>query len=148
MSQCYNLVHGKGYSKSANSWQLGFSGASRRRQHKDVLEVLNGILEWKIAMSLPWNTVFNFFNVLFLCLYIDSFTVFFAVSHQYPIFWLFCHHALTNGHHFIVAEIDHQLQIFVWGTHIPSHTFELQTYPHSLLQCCLLLVFLAFLPSL
>ena len=42
----------------------------------------------------------------------------------------------------------HQLQTFVWVTHIPPHTFELQTYPQSLLQCCLLLVGLAVFLSL
>ena len=86
--------------------------------------------------------------MLFLCLYIDSFTVYFTVSHQFSLFWLSTLALppfINKWTYLCCCNLGcHQLQTFVWGTHIPPHTSESQTYPHCLLQWCL---FLVCLPS-
>ena len=58
MFQGYNLVHGKGYSKSAFSWQYCFCVEWRRRQRK-VFKVLNGIVEMEDYNIFTWEYSFN-----------------------------------------------------------------------------------------
>ena len=58
ISQGNYLAHGKGYSQSAFSWQYCFCVISRLDNAK-YLKFCIVLLQWKHAMSSPWNIVLS-----------------------------------------------------------------------------------------